>query len=123
MEIFLKRKFWKNKYVIGNYIIADEYICDSLELSNPIQAGTYEIELRYSPTFKRTMPYLKNVPNQHDIMLHIGNSAKDTKGCLLVGKNTLIGRLLESTHFFNILFEKIAIAKDNGEKVFIKIED
>ncbi|MFA5234172.1 MAG: DUF5675 family protein [Sulfurimonas sp.] len=123
MNILLKRNFHKELYTIGAFSIGNEYICDSLELPKPIQAGTYEIELRFSPTFKQTMPYLKNVPQQHDIMIHIGNSIHDTKGCLLVGKNTIKGRLTESTKYFNIIFEKITCAISNGERVFVEIQD
>lgn len=64
-----------------------------------IPAGTYDLALKpvgsskfdgeYSQ-FKLQGGYhgmieLQNVPNYEGVLIHIGNSAKDTEGCILVG--------------------------------------
>lgn len=50
-----------------------------------IPAGRYEIKMEWSEHYKRKMPFLQNVPYFQGIMIHWGNWAKDTKGCILVG--------------------------------------
>lgn len=53
-----------------------------------IPAGRYEIKMQWSAHFQRDMPHLQNVPNFSCIMIHWGNSPKDTLGCILVGSKT-----------------------------------
>jgi hypothetical protein len=50
-----------------------------------IPVGCYELERLVSPTFGTTYE-VKNVPNRTSILFHRGNVAKDTKGCILLGK-------------------------------------
>ena len=50
-----------------------------------IPSGTYEMKMRYSPSFKMTTPHLLNVPGFQYILIHWGNSPKDSLGCLLTG--------------------------------------
>lgn len=50
-----------------------------------IPAGIYKIALITSPRFG-FVPHLLNVPYFTDILIHNGNSASETKGCILVGK-------------------------------------
>jgi hypothetical protein len=49
-----------------------------------IPLGVYPIEYTWSPKFKRLLPLLK-VPHRKGIRIHAGNSAADTKGCILLG--------------------------------------
>ena len=65
------------------------------------------------------LPRLINVPAFDGVLIHIGNTAKDTDGCLLVGKNTKVGKVLDSGVTFRELYAKLKAAKD---LIFIKIE-
>lgn len=62
-----------------------------------IPAGTYRVTLRdfggfherYSkkfPDMHQGMLWVRNVPGFEDILIHIGNTAKDSAGCILVGQ-------------------------------------
>jgi hypothetical protein len=54
---------------------------------------------------------LINVPAYDGVLIHIGNTANDTDGCILVGKNTQVGKVLESTATFKALYAKLQAAK------------
>ncbi len=65
------------------------------------------------------LPRLTNVPAFEGVLIHIGNTAKDTDGCILVGKNTAIGKVLESTTVFKALYAKLKTAKD---RIYITVK-
>ena len=71
--------------------------------------------LSYSPKFKRILPRLLNVPHFEGILIHRGNTAKDTHGCILVGKNTEVGKVTNSTFWEEKL---VKLLKDSGQKEF-----
>ena len=148
MELVLKRIAKKKGYTIGKlYVkqsIIDEYlrgekfiyICDTLEPQwrdyakgarkikgkSAIPEGRYPVVITYSPKFKQWLPLLVNVPMFSGIRIHAGNDAvKDTQGCILVGENREVGKVLNSRKHVKIVKEKIVEAKDKGEGVWIEI--
>lgn len=86
-----------------------------------IPSGTYTIVTTYSPRFKRNLPLLENVPGFAGIRIHPGNTAKDTEGCLLFGKNDKPGFVGNSKYWTEKVTEKITAAHKAKEKVTIKI--
>lgn len=88
-----------------------------------IPTGTYKVNMRtISPRFKDrnwAKPYGGVVPRLigtvgfEGVLIHVGNSASDTTGCVLVGKNTIKGKLTESTKTFHSLMDKLLKDKDN----------
>jgi hypothetical protein len=77
-----------------------------------IPAGTYKVTMEYSPRFKRTLPYLHDVPHFIGILIHGGNTADASSGCVLVGRNTVKGKVLESQVTLSALLKKISDQKD-----------
>ena len=67
------------------------------------------------------MPRLKAVPGFDGILIHPGNDALDTKGCILVGKNTKVGKLTDSRACFMEVYKLMKEAADHGEKITIEI--
>ena len=65
------------------------------------------------------VPRLINVPCYDGILIHIGNYPKDTEGCILVGKNTKVGAVLESAKTFRELY---SVLKDAREPIYITIK-
>lgn len=51
-----------------------------------IAPGTYSIDFHYSPKFGKYMLTLCGVSGRSGILIHSGNTSKDTTGCILVGK-------------------------------------
>lgn len=97
-----------------------------------IPRGTYEITLDVvSPKFKdRTwakfcggkLPRLIDVKGYEGVLIHVGNRAEDTLGCILVGQNATNGFINNSTNTFKKLYKLLQDSKNKGEKLIIKIE-
>lgn len=87
-----------------------------------IPTGTYKITLdivsqRFSNRAQYRfcngkLPRLLNVPAFEGVLMHIGNDANDTEGCILVGKNKQVGKVLDSTMTFRKLYERLKGHKD-----------
>lgn len=92
-KVDLIRIVSNDKGTIGILVINNELFCNTLELPwknnerqiSCIPAGTYTCKRWYSPSFGWTYLVL-DVPNRSYIEFHTGNTIKDTKGCILLGK-------------------------------------
>ena len=152
MELILERIAKRKTYTIGHlYILrqvmdeyrpgeAKDYFCDTLEPTwrdyangaykvkghSAIPEGRYAVVISYSPKFKQWLPILLGGPEFNrkwqGIRIHAGNTAADTEGCILVGKNREIGKVLDSRIWLHRLKQKIVEAKDKGEAVWITIK-
>ena len=139
MRLTLMRIANKPTYTIGKLYIDGCYYCDVLEDTDrgldddmkeseilkkkikgqtAIPTGTYPVKITYSPKYKKLMPLIENVKGYQGIRIHSGNTHKDTEGCLLVGKNKEVGKVLESRKTFNALYK---ILTDTKEHIIIDI--
>jgi len=96
INLLLIRDTHSETSTIGKLYLNGEMMCDTLEnpwLDNQrniscIPAGQYNVRLRLARE-SATRDYLhllvQEVPNRSYILFHIGNTAKDTQGCILVG--------------------------------------
>lgn len=125
IKLLLKRIARKSSYTIGKLFVDGEYFCDTLEdtdrldegmsldeikkLKQPgqtaIPEGLYKVIVNVSPKFKRLLPRLQNVPGFEGVLIHRGNTAKDTAGCILVGENKKVGMVLNSSYYEERLVE------------------
>lgn len=99
-----------------------------------IPTGTYNVTMNViSPRFSKRafykkncdggrVPRLLNVPGFDGVLIHVGSTAADTNGCLLVGKNSQVGKVLNSTNTFLALYKKLKEANLKGEKITITIQ-
>ena len=152
MELILERIAKRKTYTIGHLYIRqqvmdeylpgteDKYFCDTLEPTwrdyangaykvkgrSAIPEGRYAVVISWSPKFKQWLPILLGGPEFNKqwqgIRIHAGNTAKDTQGCILVGRNQRVGEVLESRKWLYELKQKIVEAKDKGEPVWITIK-
>jgi hypothetical protein len=88
-----------------------------------IPEGKYRIKMQHSPTFKRPMPYLQKVKGFTGIMIHPLSDVSQTMACIGIGENTIQGRLVNSRAWSDLLNSKITAAENNGEDVWIEIND
>lgn len=141
MNIVLKRIALRDTYTIGKLYINNKYICDTVEDKvrdinkngvfdngekkvygeTAIPYGTYEVKWTYSNRFKKYMPEILNVPNFSGIRIHSGNTAADSLGCIIVGENKAVGKVLNSRATVNKLYPIIEKGCKEG-KVTITIE-
>ena len=87
-----------------------------------IPEGRYPVVITWSPKFKMWLPLLLGVPMFEGIRIHMGNTVKDTQGCILVGRNQIVGRVLESRKWLYELKQKIIEAKARGDAVWLTIK-
>ena len=142
MRIDLHRKWRKKGYSIGILSINGERICETLEDEDrglkaelspytlnqlkvygqtAIPIGTYQVVMSYSHRFKKMLPLLMGVPAYSGVRIHSGNTAKDTEGCILCGRNTAVGTVTNSRYWTNKVIARIDEAVKRKEEVTINI--
>lgn len=141
MLITLDRRWPKSLYTIGRLSIDGVYLCNTLEDpvtdknkngvfdgaevkdpgSSAIPYGLYDVELTWSPKFKRKLPLLINVPHFDGIRIHRGTTAKDTHGCIIPGINEYPGVVTHSAIYEQKIIKMMAAAIASGETVKINI--
>jgi len=122
------------------------YTCEDQRQPGPkvpketrIPAGTYALKLRwfggkhqrYSKLYAdihRGMLWLQDVPGFEDVLIHVGNTDRDSEGCLLVGFGRMEypeggGEVLQSKAAYRELYPRIAEAIEAGETVRLEIVD
>ena len=99
-----------------------------------IPTGTYKVRMDIvSPKYSKSswyvkncngarMPRLKDVPGYDGVLIHAGNTAKDTEGCILVGKNDVKGMVTKSKDYFLKLYNIMYTAYKKGENIEITIK-
>ena len=145
MEITVDRAFKKADYTISHLLVNGSRFCETCEDTDrgltsktpveeikrikalypgrtAIPSGRYQVIVNMSTRFKKLMPLLVDVPGYAGVRIHPGNTAKDTEGCILPGRNTIKGGVADSRIWYNKLFEMINKAIDKKEKVFITIK-
>lgn len=143
MRILLQRHALKAGYTIGRMEINGRYFCDTLEDTDrglresmtedeiaalkvkgatAIPTGTYRIDMQTrSPRFGRVLPRLVSVKGYSGVLIHSGNTADDTEGCILVGENRERGKVLNSRATLERLLVFLRAAQAEGEKIELVI--
>ena len=147
MQLLLKRIARKPKYTIGKLYVNGIYVCDTIEdydrlyfglpkvkNETAVPCGTYEVRQDiYSPRFggkafyknlcNGYLPRLMKTPLFEGVLVHCGNSADSSSGCIIVGENKVVGKVINSQKTFTRLMQDYLLpAKRRGEKVYITIQ-
>ena len=110
------------------------YFCDTLEPTwrdykhgaykmkghSAIPEGRYPVVVSWSPKFQQWLPLLLHVPKFDGIRIHAGNTCCDTAGCILLGENREVGKVLDSRRYVNLLKRRLA-QRPEGEGVYITV--
>jgi len=118
INLLIIRDTFTEESTIGKLFINGELFCDTLE--NPyinnerniscIPAGQYKVRLRLARE-SATRNYLhllvQEVPSRSYILFHRGNTAKDTRGCILVGQSREQDRVNNSRLAMDLIVKEI----------------
>ena len=128
MKIEVIRHYFSENYTIGKLFIDGSYFCDTLEPSVSIKKyaavalGSYVVNLVWSQHFQGYLPRIE-VPNRYGILFHIGYNADDTRGCVLLGRNTIKGAVTSSTITFNSFMPKLIDAFSKHNKIVVEFKN
>ena len=133
----------KKKFICDTIEDTDRGLSDSMSVDyikklkvyaeTAIPTGVYNINLNivspkygskqfYKDTCKGCVPRLENVKGYEGILVHCGNTEKDSAGCLIVGENKVVGKVINSKITFEKLMkEYLNPCKKKGEKVTLEI--
>ena len=128
-----------NVYINGRFFCnaiedKDRNLYDSMPLAEirrrkvygetAIPYGTYKVDMntvspKYSkrnPSYTRPyghkLPRLENVKGFEGILIHAGNTAKDSYGCIIVGENKVKGKVINSQATWKRLMDTLLKDKD-----------
>jgi len=152
MRLRLQRYSENGESTLGLFYIDNQFNCYTLEDAfrkekvpgeTRIPAGVYEVTLRtegkmherYQNKFPKGsrihkgMLWLRNVSNFEYVLIHIGNTKKDTEGCILVGESAnsnhdrVLGFISSSKMAYLRIYPRIAEAIEKKEIVYIEVID
>lgn len=142
MIITVQRFTDDDRPTIGQVSINGRPVCFSLEDrqrdvkvagDTRIPAGEYALEWRktgkWAQRFKKQgypgSLELMDVPGFTDVLIHVGNTKRDTAGCLLLGMGADMDAqtITKSRIACNVLYARIAYGLDNAAPVTIDIQD
>ncbi|HIT81826.1 MAG TPA: hypothetical protein IAD09_06270 [Candidatus Caccoplasma merdavium] len=135
MKLRLVRRFKGDTYTIGSLSVNGEKFCDTLEDrvrdlaggeakvpgETAIPEGRYKVIVNRSPKFGRDLPRLLDVPMFEGVLIHRGNTAEDSAGCILVGENKVKGKVINSTPYEEKLVALCKAALAGGETIEIEV--
>ena len=80
---------------------------------------TYRVVVTKSQRFQKYLPLLIGVPGFEGVRIHAGNTSRDTEGCILVGHNLQVGKVLWS----RITLEKLMKLIENEKEIYLIIKN
>ena len=138
LELRLHRIAKRAGYTIGRLYVGGSLFCDTLEPTwrdvgwgrpgrkvagkTAIPEGRYPLVVTRSPKFKAWLPLLVGVPQFEGVRIHAGNTAADTEGCILVGRNRRVGMVLSSRDTLARLLAVLTEARAKDKALWITVE-
>jgi len=118
--------------MLDNSMTVEQILKVKVQNKTAIPTGTYNILMDvvspkyskkqyYMDICKGKVPRLDGIKGFAGVLIHVGNTAVDTAGCLLVGKNLVKGKVLYSKQCFEKLYPILKSAADRKEQITITI--
>lgn len=109
-EVSTKKIYGKTAIPYGTYLI------DMNTISNKFKDRTW------AKPYNGKLPRLVNVKGYEGVLIHVGNTAQDSLGCILVGENKVKGKVINSTSCFNKLMNILTQAHLRKEDIILTIK-
>ena len=140
MKLKVIREVKTDISTIGSLFINGEFFCYTLEDKDrglkqsdnllfinakkifgltAIPSGTYKLIVNQSPKFKRMLPRILDIKGFDGVLIHRGNTADHSLGCLLVGYKKGENSIFESTKAESDLVNRLLL--HNSEDHTIEI--
>ena len=94
------------------------------EITMKVKSPKYSNFSKYSwaKKYDGYLPRLLNVYQFDGVLMHVGNSALDSEGCIIVGENKVVGKVINSVNTFRRLMDEYLVpAKKRNENIVIAI--
>jgi hypothetical protein len=140
MKLKVVRETKNDICTIGSLFINDVFFCYTLEDKDrglkqtdtllfiqakkifgvtAIPLGNYELIVNLSPKFKRMLPRILDIKGFDGVLMHRGNSADHSLGCILVGYQKGDNAIFDSTKAENDLVNLLLLHKDEKHSLEI----
>lgn len=117
---------------LRNDMTAEAVLRFKVKAKTAIPTGTYALTIDVvSPKFSLKkyymdyccgkVPRILNVPGFEGILMHMGSSERSSAGCVIVGYNTVKGRVTNSQAAYERLYRILQRYRQQGHKLYIKI--
>ena len=118
--------------MLDQKMTVEEIMKKKIYAHTAIPTGRYKITLDVvSPKYSKTkyymdfckgkLPRILDVKGFAGILMHKGNTAKDSAGCIILGYNTIKGMVTSSKQAFEALYHKLDCARRIGQTIYIEI--
>lgn len=149
MEMIVERLWRKPLYTIGRLYLDGSLLCNTLEdtdrgldwtmtpsdiaaIKQPgktaIPTGRYRVVFDWSSRFGKTeyaienkIPLVQGVKGFTYIRIHAGNDEGDTEGCILLGENKAVGKVLNSRYWCKRLNERLWLPWTAGSPIWLTV--
>lgn len=137
------RVYINGQYVCDSIEDKDRGLTDSMTESQikkikikdqtAIPTGTYNLTMKvksvrfsqkdyYKKYCNGYLPRIENVKGFSGILMHRGTDQNSSSGCIILGYNTIVGKVTNSQKAFETVYRMLKSASDKGEKITIIIE-
>ena len=140
MKLKVVRELKNDVCTIGSLFINDVFFCYTLEDKDrglkqsdsllfiqtkkifgltAIPLGFYKLTVNQSPKFKRMLPRILEIKGFDGVLLHRGNTADHSLGCILIGYKKGHNSIFESTKAENDLVNRLLLHNNEVHSIEI----
>tara|TARA_R110002050_G_scaffold54651_6_gene123459 strand:+ start:589 stop:1059 length:471 start_codon:yes stop_codon:yes gene_type:complete len=133
-ELILERDTFTKNTTLGKLYFNGEFLCHTLENSyknnnrntSSIPCGLYDVRVRTgaeSGNFKYVHLLVEEVPKRSYILFHIGNTHKDTSGCVLTGMDRVGDEMITNSLKAHTLLMNIILNNDLQDDITLVVKN